>query len=424
MGKARSRARAGLHTGGCLIEIHGTDLIATIAIALGAAFVAGYLARLIGLPAIVGYLLAGVVVGPFTPGLNADPHEAQQLAEIGVALLMFGVGLHFSIKDLLGVYRIAVPGAVVQIAVVTALGTVAGLAFGWPFGASVVLGLAISVASTVVLLRALRHRDAATSMPGKVTIGWLIVEDLFTVAALVLLPVFATTTDAGTVSLIGTAQLVGEALGKAALLTALMLLVGSRVLPWLLARVHGEGSQELFTLAVLATAIGIAFASAVIFGVSLALGAFLAGAVISGSHVSDRAAADISPLTDAFTVLFFVSVGMLLDPAILTSHPVEILVVLAIVVLGKAVTAFAIVALLRKPRKVALTAAAGLAQIGEFSFIVATAARALGILPYEGFQVIVAVALASITLNPVVFGLTARVRAGGRREHAAARGDR
>lgn len=391
------------------IEIHGTDLIATIAIALGAAFVAGYLARLVGLPSIVGYLLAGVAVGPFTPGLVADPHEAQQLAEIGVALLMFGVGLHFSIKDLIGVYRVAVPGAVVQIAIATALGTAAGSWFGWNVRSSLVLGLAISVASTVVLLRALRHRGATDTEPGKVAIGWLIFEDLFTVVALVLLPVIASATDtqhAGTTSLLETGLMIGAALGKAVLLTALMLVVGSRVLPWVLTRVEGEGSRELFTLAVLATAIGIAFASAEIFDVSLALGAFLAGAVISESRIRDRAAADILPLTDVFTVLFFVSVGMLLDPAIIASHPKEILVVLAIVVLGKSLAAFVIVVALRRSRDVGRTVAAGLAQIGEFSFIVATAAHGLGMLPDEGFQVIVAVALLSITVNPALFALT------------------
>ncbi len=395
------------------METHGTDLIATIAVALGAAFVAGYLARLVGLPPIVGYLLAGVAVGPFTPGLVADPHEALQLAEIGVALLMFGVGLHFSVRDLLGVYRVAVPGAVAQIAIATGLGTVAGMAFGWSVRSAVVLGLAISVASTVVLMRALRHRGTEDTEAGRVAIGWLIVEDLFTVVALVLLPVLATRSGADhadPTSALGIGLQIGAALGKAALLTALMLVVGSRVLPWLLTKVEGEGSRELFTLAVLATAIGIAFASAVVFDVSLALGAFLAGAVVSESRVSDKAAADILPLTDVFTVLFFVSVGMLLDPAILTSHPVEIVVVLAIVVVGKSAAALLIVAVLRRPRDIGRVVAAGLAQIGEFSFIVATEARGFGLLPNEGFQVVVAVALLSITLNPALFALERKAR--------------
>ena len=361
---------------------------------------AGYLARSVGLPAIVGYLLAGIAVGPFTPGLVADPGEALQLAEVGVALLMFGVGLHFSVDDLRGVYRIAVPGAVGQIIIATGLGTLAGLAFGWSLRSSFVLGLAISVASTVVLLRALQDRSDVESEAGRVAIGWLIVEDLFTVVALVLLPIMAASADGGPTTAWDTALQIGAALGKATLLAALMLVVGSRVLPWILARVERTDSRELFTLAVLASAIGIAFASAVIFDVSLALGAFLAGAVLSESHLSDRVAADIIPLTDVFTVLFFVSVGMLLDPSIISSHPVEIAIVLAIVVIGKSVAALGLVALLRRPRDVGRLVAVGLAQIGEFSFIVATAGRSLGVLPAEGFQVVVAVALLSITLNP------------------------
>ncbi|MFI5392097.1 MAG: cation:proton antiporter [Myxococcota bacterium] len=370
---------------------------------MGAAFVAGYLARLIGIPSIVGYLLAGVAVGPFTPGLVADPDSALQLAEIGVALLMFGVGLHCSMRDLLDVYRVAVPGAVAQIAIATGLGTLAGLAFGWSARSAVVLGLAISVASTVVLLRALRHRGSTESEASRVAIGWLIVEDLFTVVALVLLPILATTSGGEPASILGIGAEVGAALGKASLLTALMLVVGSRVLPWILHRVDAEGSRELFTLGVLAAAIGIAFASAVIFDVSLALGAFLAGAVVSESRVSERAASDILPVTDIFTVLFFVSVGMLLDPAILTSHAAEIMVVLAIVLVGKSVAALLIVALLRRSREIGRVVAAGLAQIGEFSFIVATEAVALRLLSEEGFQIVVAVALLSITLNPALF---------------------
>ena len=366
---------------------------------------AGYLARSVGLPAIVGYLLAGIAVGPFTPGLVADPGEALQLAEVGVALLMFGVGLHFSVDDLRGVYRIAVPGAVGQIIIATGLGTLAGLAFGWSLRSSFVLGLAISVASTVVLLRALQDRSDVESEAGRVAIGWLIVEDLFTVVALVLLPIMAASADGGPTTAWDTSLQIGAALGKATLLAALMLVVGSRVLPWILARVERTDSRELFTLAVLASAIGIAFASAVIFDVSLALGAFLAGAVLSESHLSDRVAADIVPLTDVFTVLFFVSVGMLLDPSIISSHPVEIAVVLAIVVIGKSVAALGVVALLRRPRDVGRLVAVGLAQIGEFSFIVATAGRSLGVLPAEGFQVVVAVALLSITLNPALFAL-------------------
>ncbi|HTG46602.1 MAG TPA: cation:proton antiporter [Actinomycetota bacterium] len=374
-----------------------TDLISTIAVALIAAFVAGYLARLIGVPSIVGYLLAGVVVGPFTPGLVADQHAATELAEIGVALLMFGVGLHFSFADLARVRAVAVPGALGQIAVAVALGTVAGVAFGWSVRSAIVLGLAISVASTVVLVRALRRRELVDTEPGRVAIGWLIVEDLFTVVALLLLPVLSSAAGATPLRIIGD---VATAIGKVSVLIALMVVVGSRFLPWLLARVHDDGSRELFTLAVLATAVGIAWTSAVVFDVSLALGAFLAGAVLSGSSVSERATADITSLTDVFTVLFFVSVGMLLDPKVLTTHPVEILVVLAIVVVGKSLAALGIVRALGRPRAVGRIVAAGLAQIGEFSFIVATAGRSLGLLTDEAFHVIVAVALFSITANP------------------------
>jgi len=359
----------------------------------------------------VGYLLAGVAVGPFTPGLVAGSREALQLAEIGVALLMFGVGLHFSVRDLARVYRVAVPGALGQTAIATLLGTLAGLAFDTDVRAAVVLGLAISVASTVVLLRALRDRAAIDTEAGKVAIGWLIVEDLFTVVALVLLPVLAATTgssDGGLTSPASVLLQVGTAVGKTALLTGLMLVVGSRALPWILSRVERQGSRELFTLAVVATALGIAFASAVIFDVSLALGAFLAGAVLSESHVSDRAAADILPLTDVFTVLFFVSVGMLMDPAILTTHPLEIATVVAIVVFGKSVAALGLVALLRRPPTVGRVVAAGLAQIGEFSFIVASAAHELHLLSEDGFQVIVAAALVSITVNPALFALEGR----------------
>ena len=274
------------------MDDHGADLIATIAIALGTAFVAGWLATLVRLPTIVGYLLAGVVVGPFTPGLVADPQIALELAEVGVALLMFGVGLHFSIGDLLAVRRIAIPGALGQIACAMALGLAAGIGFGWDAVSGVVLGLAVSVASTVVLLRALGERDELDTGAGRVAIGWLIVEDLFTVVALVLLPILAVT--AGTVegadplTPAGVALEIGSALGKAVLLTAIMLIVGARVLPWLLTHVQGQGSRELFTLAVIAIALGIAFASAEIFDVSLALGAFLAGAVLGESHVSEQ----------------------------------------------------------------------------------------------------------------------------------------
>lgn len=385
------------------METHGTALISTLAIALSAALVAGFIARRLGLPAIVGYLLAGVAVGPFTPGLTADPHIALQLAEIGVALLMFGVGLHFSIPDLVSVYRIAVPGALGQIAVATGLGAVAGVAFGWDLRASIVLGLAVSVASTVVLIRALEGHRMTASEPARVAIGWLIVEDIVTVVVLVELPVLSST--GGTADVLGDA---GLALAKAAVLTGAMLIVGARVLPWILDRVERDGSRELFTLAVVAVALGIAYAASAVFDVSVALGAFLAGAVLSESPIGRKSGEQVVSLTDVFTVLFFVSVGMLLDPAVIRDHPLEIAVVLAIVVIGKSAAAFGIVLLLRRSAATGLVIAAGLAQVGEFSFLLATTATALGLLPEEAFQVIVAVALLSITLNPAVFGWAAR----------------
>ncbi len=321
------------------MEGHGTDLIATIAIGLGAAFIGGFLARLVKLPAIVGYLLAGVAIGPFTPGLVADQAVALELAEIGVALLMFGVGLHFSVGDLIQVRKVAVPGALGQIAISTLLGVGAGLAFGWDLVSGLVLGLAVSVASTVVLLRALGQRDELETEAGRVATGWLIVEDLFTVIALVLLPILAVAADtvegAEPLTAGGVVLEIGSALGKAAILTVLMLVVGARLLPWLLTHVQGQGSRELFTLAVVAIALGVAYVAAEVFDVSLALGAFLAGAVLSESRVSERAAHDVLPLTDVFSVLFFVSVGMLLDPAILGDEPLAIVVVVGVVIVGK-----------------------------------------------------------------------------------------
>ena len=385
------------------MEVHGTALISTLAIALSAAFVAGFIARRIGLPAIVGYLLAGVAVGPFTPGLTADPHIALQLAEIGVALLMFGVGLHFSVGDLWSVRRIAIPGALGQIVVATGLGTAAGLMFGWDLRASVVLGVAVSVASTVVLIRALDYRGMTTSEPGRVAIGWLIVEDLVTVLVLVILPVLAPSGNGSNI-----AAEVAIALLKAAVLTGVMLVVGARVLPRALALVERDGSRELFTLAVVAVALGIAYAASAVFDVSLALGAFLAGAVLSESSVGRRSGEHVVGLTDIFTVLFFVSVGMLLDPTVIRDHPLEIVVMLAIVVIGKSAAALGIVLALRRSMTTGLAVAAGLAQVGEFSFILATTATTLGLLPEEAFQVIVAVALLSITINPAVVGWASR----------------
>lgn len=381
----------------------GGELITTIALGLSAAFIGGFVARRLRLPPIVGYLLAGVALGPFTPGLFADQQLATELAEIGVILLMFGVGIHFSFRDLLAVRGVAIPGAIVQITAATLLGIGLAVALGWGVSAGVVLGLSLSVASTVVLLRALMQRNALDSVHGRAAVGWLIVEDIFTVLVLVLLPSFALLVSGGASG--GGAILLplGEALLKAAALGVVMVVVGARVVPWLLLQVAHEGSQEMFTLAILAVALGIAFASSAIFGVSLALGAFLAGAVVGESDMSHKAAADALPMRDAFAVLFFVSVGMLLDPAYLIENPLSVVAVVALIIVGKSVAALGIVAALGYPLRTGLTVGAGLAQIGEFSFILATAGVGLGILPDEAYQLVVAGALISITLNPLLF---------------------
>jgi len=389
---------------------HETSLIATIAIGLAYAFVGGFIAVRLRLPPLVGYLLAGIAVGPFTPGFVGDAHIASQLAEIGVILLMFGVGMHFSVRELWAVRSIAVPGALVQIAVATALGAGVAHFWGWSLGAGLVFGLALSVASTVVLLRALEAMGSVNSPDGRIAVGWLIVEDLVMVLALVLLPAFAghlggsdpahdRTADSGVwLSL-------GITLGKVALFVALMLVVGTRLFPWLLKHVERAKSRELFTLAVAALALGVAFGSAKLFGVSFALGAFFAGVVIHESDLSHRAATDLQPLQDAFGVLFFVAVGMLFDPMILVRQPLQVLAVLSIIVVGKSVVALAIVLALRRPLSTAFTVSAGLAQIGEFSFILAALGIDLGLLPLEGQHLILAGALLSITLNPLVFYL-------------------
>jgi CPA2 family monovalent cation:H+ antiporter-2 len=391
---------------------HDTALLATIAVGLALAFIFGFCAARVGLPPLVGYLVAGVVVGPFTPGFVADSGLASQLAEVGVILLMFGVGLHFSLRDLLAVRRIAVPGAIAQIVAATALGAGVAHLWGWSLGAGIVFGLALSVASTVVLLRALEERGVLESVNGRIAIGWLIVEDLAMVLALVLLPALAGSLGAdpapaasagGDQSLLAA---LGVTVGKVALFLALMLFVGARVVPWLLETVARLGSRELFTLSVLAVALGIAFGSAVLFGVSFALGAFFAGVVVNGSDLSHAAAAEALPLQDAFAVLFFVSVGMLFDPWVIVREPLHVLAVLAIIMLGKSLAALAIVLLFRYPFGTALTVSASLAQIGEFSFILAGLGVSLGLLPAEGQSLILAGALLSITLNPLMFRAT------------------
>jgi CPA2 family monovalent cation:H+ antiporter-2 len=390
-----------------LTMTHQTALIATIATGLGLAFVFGLAATRLKLPPIIGYLLAGIAAGPFTPGFVADVGLASQLAEIGVILLMFGVGLHFSIADLLAVRRIAVPGAIVQIAVATALGAAVSRLLGQSWGTGLVFGLALSVASTVVLLRALEDRGILGSVDGRIAVGWLIVEDLVTVLALVLLPAFAALSGQTPAGQDGAQSSVLVTLGitllKVAAFLAFMLIVGRRVVPWLLGRVVRTGSRELFTLAVLAIALGLAFGAAALFGVSFALGAFFAGIIVSESDFSHEAATNALPLQDAFAVLFFVSVGMLFDPTILVRQPIGVLAVVLIILVGKSIASFAIVLAFRYPLHTALTISASLAQIGEFSFILAALGVSLGLLPEASQSLIVAGALLSITLNPFVF---------------------
>jgi CPA2 family monovalent cation:H+ antiporter-2 len=398
---------------------HHTPLIALLAVGLVLAFVLGSLAHRLRLSPIVGYLLAGVLVGPFTPGFVADANLAVELSEIGVILLMFGVGLHFSLDDLLAVKWIAIPGAVVQIALATVLGW--GLAWwlGWPTLQGVVFGLALSVASTVVLLRALEERRLLDTQRGRIAVGWLVVEDLVMVLALVLLPALADYVGEGG-SAAGASPLLaslGWTLLKVAAFVTLMMVVGRRAIPWLLERVAGTGSRELFTLAVLAMALGVAFGSAKLFGVSFALGAFFAGMLLNGD-LSHKAASDSLPLRDAFAVLFFVSVGMLFDPMILVRQPWAVLGVLGIVIVGKSVAALVITQTFKLDRPTGFTVAASLAQIGEFSFILAALGVSLGAMSRETHDLILAAALLSISLNPFVFLFTDRM--GGKPKPPAA----
>ncbi len=410
---------------------HHTSLIATIVAGLGLAFVFGALAQRFRLSPLVGYLLAGVMIGPFTPGYVADQQLAPQLAEIGVILLMFGVGLHFSLADLMAVRAIAIPGAVVQMAVATVLGI--GLAFvmGWSLGAGLVFGVALSVASTVVLLRALQERRLVETERGRIAVGWLIVEDLAMVLALVLLPALSgilggrvdnETNNAAAGGLVAWLSpnsvwaVLGWTLLKVAAFVGLMLVVGRRVIPWVLHWVAHTGSRELFRLAVLAIALGVAFGSAELFGVSFALGAFFAGMILAESELSHQAAKETLPLRDAFAVLFFVSVGMLVDPSIIVREPLAVLATVAIVVVGKSLAAFLIVRAFGHPASTALTIAASLAQIGEFSFILAGLGLSLGLLPREGNDLILAGAILSILITPLIFVALDRY---GARERAA-----
>ena len=376
------------------------DLILTLTGGLTAALVLGYITHRVGLSPIVGYLLAGVVVGPSTPGFVADRELADQLAEIGVILLMFGVGLHFHLNDLLAVRRIAIPGALVQSLVATALGTIAALAFGWGAAAGLVFGLAISVASTVVLTRVLADNNELHTPVGHIAVGWLVVEDLFTVLVLVLLPTLFSNHEAGGSTV---AMSLGVATIKIGALVACTVLVGDRLIPTLLAKVAATRSRELFTLTVLVVALGIAVGSAKLFGVSMALGAFLAGMVVGRSEFSLRAASAALPMRDAFAVLFFVSVGMLFDPLALLATPGVVVATLAIVLLGKPLAALGIVLWLGYPVRVALSVAVSLAQIGEFSFILAALGKELGILETAAINALVVAAIVSISLNPLLY---------------------
>lgn len=383
---------------------HNVSLIATVATAFGLALLFGFLTARLKLPALVGYLFAGVVLGPFTPGFIADVELATQLAEIGVMLLMFGVGLHFSLDDLMEVKKIALPGAILQIGVATLLGLGLAWFMGWSFGAGLVFGLCLSVASTVVLLRALEERGALESVNGRIAVGWLVVEDLVMVLVLVLLPALSGwlggTTPNGSGSLWNALLMT---LGQVTVFIILMLVVGRKVFPWLLWQVAKTNSRELFTLCVIAAAIGIAYGSAKLFGVSFALGAFFAGMVLRESELSHRAAAESLPLQDAFSVLFFVSVGMLFNPAVLLEQPLQVLAVVLIITFGKSLAAFLLVLLLRYPLNTALTVSASLAQIGEFSFILVALGLSLGLLPAEAQSLVLAGAILSIALNPFMF---------------------
>ncbi|MEX2129113.1 MAG: cation:proton antiporter [Xanthobacteraceae bacterium] len=389
---------------------HEATLLVTIVLGLVLAFAFGFAASKLHLPPLVGYLVAGIFVGPYTPGVSIDAALATQLSEIGVILLMFGVGLHFSTADLLAVRGIAIPGAVGQIVIATAIGAAVAAAWGWSLGGGIVLGLALSVASTVVLLRALDERNTLATANGRIAVGWLIVEDLAMVLALVLLPAFAGMLGGKVANGSGgfDSQLLltlALTLGKVGVFGALILMIGPRLVPWILSQAARTGSHELFTLSVLAVALGIAYGAAKFFDVSFALGAFCAGIVLAKSELSHRAAEESLPLQNAFAVLFFVSVGMLFDPSIIIREPLEVIAVLLIILVGKSLVAFAIVLTLGYPISTAVLVSASLAQVGEFSFILAGLGIALGLLPVEGKDLILAGALLSITLNPLAFTL-------------------
>jgi CPA2 family monovalent cation:H+ antiporter-2 len=415
---------------------HDIPLITTIAAALGFGLIFGFVATRLKLPALVGYLAAGILIGPATPGFAADTVLAGQLAEIGVMLMMFGVGLHFSLDDLWEVRRIALPGAILQIAAATGMGMALAHWWGWSLGGGLVFGLALSVASTVVLLRALEERGILDSFNGRIAVGWLVVEDLVTVLVLVLLPPLASSLggaapDDGHAAAGAAAaatplwQTLAITFGKVGGFVAFMLLIGRKLFPWLLWQVARTNSRELFTLCVIAAAVGIAYGATKLFGISFALGAFFAGMVLRESELSHRAAEESLPLRDAFAVLFFVSVGMLFDPAIVTGQPLKLLAVVAIIVFGKSIAAYVLVIVLRYPLRTALTVSASLAQIGEFSFILAALGLSLKLMPQEGQSLILAGAIISIALNPLVFAAVKPLeRWFGRNAFLAAKFDR
>lgn len=384
---------------------HSTPLITTIVGGLVLAYLLGMVAQRLKISPLVGYLAAGVLAGPFTPGFVADTNLAPELAEIGVILLMFGVGLHFSLKDLLAVKAIAIPGAIVQIAAATLLGFGLSMIFGWSVFSGIVFGLCLSTASTVVLLRALEERQLIDSQRGQIAIGWLIVEDLAMVLALVLLPAAAGIIGNNDASISELLLELGLTIGKVIAFILIMIIIGRRVIPWILSRTASTGSRELFTLCVLVLALGIAYAAVAIFDASFALGAFFAGMVLNESELSHRAAQDTLPLRDAFAVLFFVSVGMLFDPIILIQQPLAVLAVLAIIIIGKSLAALGIVKLFGHSRRTALTISVSLAQIGEFAFILAGMGMTLGVLDKEAQNLVLAGAIVSIMLNPLLFSL-------------------
>lgn len=394
---------------------HDLPLVTTVATGLGLAFIFGLIANKLRIPPIVGYLLAGVVIGPYTPGFVADIHLAEQLAEIGIVLLMFGVGLHFSLHDLMEVRKIALPGAVVQIGAATAMGAFMTTFWGWPLSSGLMFGLALSVASTVVLLRSMEEHNLTQTNDGRIAIGWLIVEDLAMVLALVLIPALAVKYGVSAEGADEAAQEIAQmplwqslalAVGKVALFVAIMIVVGKRFLPWLLTVVAHTRSRELFTLAVFGMALGVAFMAFKLFGVSFALGAFFAGMMIRESDLNHEVADRALPFQDAFAVIFFVAVGMLFDPQILLDEPLHVALVVGIIMVGKSIAAMGIVLLLGYPLKTGLIVSAGLAQIGEFSFILVTLGMTYGLLPEEGRNLILAGAMISIALNPLIFILS------------------